>query len=510
MRGLHRLCSVALLGAALASGVTGASCKKSAKPSGRGAADGAPRDASDQTAAAAPVAPPIAPIAPVDVPPGFNYPGVRAEIETWADSWELAKITAKAWDLWAGLTSPTEQRADGVPLPVWETWCGSEEVFSKTCGKALRPARRFKNAVQLGHSGTASDVRLASFNKFNPPMAAYLVKAQPGPGGASYDYTQQASLAALNQAWPAGTSIAQRRVQEAPYAPPGGGQQGFSAIEIKPVLYLVKQTGLSPVPLWDGLKGAVSSDQSDCGRGATAACHPAPNLWTTCALVDPARRDPAEAAAPPVAATPEQIAAVPSSLAAGYSCRAYFVTPLSAVYAFTLNAQEAQEFNAAQGNGNAAAGDYAVLTAMHVSTKEIVNWTWQTYWWQPHGEPPDDFPGSKKQQTSKVAGLWRNYAMCTAYNQTQGSASKEMAVCFNPYLETSSGIPDGVQSNCMSCHGTATVGSDLGSSGIATLRYPETYVHPIDFDADPRFAPFTRTDFSWAIPSDSRRAGAAK
>jgi hypothetical protein len=196
---------------------------------------------------------------------------------------------------------------------------------------------------------------------------------------------------------------------------------------------------------------------------------------------------------------------VPASLAAGLSCRSYYVIALSSIYSFTMSAQEAADFNAAQGNGDAEAGDHAVLTAMHVSTKEMASWTWQTYWWQPHGDPPDDVPGSRKGQTDKVTGLWRNYAMCTAYNQTQGSASKEMAVCFNPYLETSAAIPDGVQSNCMSCHGTATVGSDLGPGGISTLRYPDSYQRPIDFDTDPRFSTFTRTDFSWAIPSDSQR-----
>jgi hypothetical protein len=107
--------------------------------------------------------------------------------------------------------------------------------------------------------------------------------------------------------------------------------------------------------------------------------------------------------------------------------------------------------------------------------------------------------------TDKVTGEWRNYAMCTAYNQTQGKASKDMVVCFNPYLETSSSIPDGVQSNCMSCHGTATVGSTIDpKNGISTLEYPPQYTAPIDFDNDPRFANFTRTDFAWSIPGDSQ------
>lgn len=503
MRGMHMSLHMAvLLGIAAFSN---AGCKKGSKAP---PATPAPQDAAVSDA---PTAPPVAaavPIVPVDVPPGFNYPGLRAEVQAWADTWNTAKITSKAWDLWAGMTAATEQRSEGSPLPVWETWCGNEEVFSKTCGKGLRPARRFHNAVQLGHSGTSSDVRLASFNKFNPPMASYLVKSQAGPGGASYDYTQQSSLAALNQAWPAGTPIAQRKVQETPYVPPGAGQQGLAAIEIKPVMYLVKQSGLSPVPIWAGINASVPSSKSDCSKGPTAACHPSPNLWTQCALIDP--NHPASADAAPVPATPEQVAAVPAALLAGFSCKNYIFLPLSSIYAFKMNEQEAQEFNSAQGNGNAAAGDYAVLTAMHVNTKEIVNWTWQTFWWQPGNNPPNDFPGSKNGMTDKVSGLWRNYAMCSAYNQTQGATSKNMTVCFNPFLETSAGIPDGMQSNCMSCHGTATVGSTISSSGISTLNYPDGYTKAINFDTDPRFATFTRTDFSWAIPSDSQQPATAK
>jgi hypothetical protein len=486
-----------------------AGCKKGSKPP----PPPAPTDAAPVDAAPVDAAPPAGvPILAVDVPPGFNYPGLREEIQTWADTWNLNKITAKAWDLWGGMTASTEQKADGALLPVWETWCGNEEVFTRTCGKGLRPARRFRNAAQLTHAlrtgraASPSDIRLASFNKFNPPMAAYLMKAQPGPGGVDYDYTQQSSLAALNQAWPAGTSIADRAVQEAPYTPPSGGQQGSAGIEIKPVMFLVKQSGLSPVPLWQGVAGALPSTakgaESDCSKGPSPKCHPSPNLWTTCVLVDPAGTG--EASTVPAPASPAQIASVPPALLKDLSCKTFLYAPLSTIYGVQMNAQEAQEFNTAQGNGNAVAGDYAVLTAMHVNTKEIVNWTWQTFWWQPGGDPPDNFPGSKAGMTDKIDGLWRNYAMCSAYDQTQGTKSKTIQVCFNPFLETSAGIPDGTQSNCMSCHGMATVGSTIGAQGIATLPYPEGYTKPIAFKTDPRFATFTRTDFSWAIPGDAQ------
>ena len=177
------------------------------------------------------------------------------------------------------------------------------------------------------------------------------------------------------------------------------------------------------------------------------------------------------------------------------------------------------------GGAAVAAGDFAVLTGMHVNTKEIVNWTWQTFWWQPNaptnasatfysndpGGPENsnkvDMPPAGENFVKRER---RNYAMCTAYNQTKGLGSKEMVICFNPYLETSPHITDGTESNCMTCHGTATYGPYNSRSQGNTLPYPwqgskpRYYDGPIDFDNDPRFAPYTRTDFSWAIPTNAQ------
>lgn len=449
--------------------------------------------------------PPGGAITPQPIPPGFDFPGERAELQGWADAWAIDKIVAKAWNLWGGMTAPAGGSAAG--LPIWETWCGTEETFGKTCGTGrARPGRPFKNAVQLAHAATTpaadSRLRLVSFNKFNPAMAGYLARQHPGPGGAEYDYTSQTSLAALDKAWPAGTPIADRKVEETPYVPPSKGPGATAAIELKPVLFLVKQTGLTPVPLWRGVAGAKSSSSSSCQQ-IDAKCHPDPTLWTTCVLIDPAQTT-APPETPPVPATPAQIASANKN--PSFACETYLYAPISTIYSFAMDAAEAAAFNKVQAEPGftAQAGDHAVLAAMHASTKEIVNWTWQTFWWQPGQDPPDDFPGSKKGMTDKVKGLWRNYAMCTAYNQTQGATSEKMVVCMNPYLETSSGIPDGMQSNCMSCHGTATVGSKFQSGQIETLSYPPDYKRPIDFNNDPRFKDYTRTDFSWAIPGDSQ------
>lgn len=440
-------------------------------------------------------------ITPADIPAGFGYPGDRAQIQAWADAWEIKSITQHTWDMWAGMTADSGQSFNGSKLPYWETWCGTEEVFGGTCatGKSkARPGRSFRIASQLTHvaklKGLASaqpDTTIVSFNKFNPSMAQYLQAQHTGPASGNYNYTSISSLIALNAAWPANTPTVDRKVEESPYKPSSGGTEGFAGIETKPVIFLVKATGLTPMPLWLG--PAQSTNQTN----------PTPNTWKTCVLLDPANTGGPDVA--PVIATPAQIA---QKVSMPYGCNDFLYAPLSTIYSFKMDAADAAAWNSVQGNGGtAAAGDFGVLGAMHVNSKEIVNWTWQTFWWQPGQDTPNNFPGSKQGMTANVKGAWRNYASCTAYNQTQGSASTKMVVCFNPFLETSSGIPAGITSNCMSCHGVATAAGS--GSNLNTLNYPASYTKPISFGEgkvpiDPMFANFTRTDFSWAIPVNAK------
>jgi len=460
-------------------------------------------EASNKPAEVTPAPAASAGIKPVDVPAGFGYPGSRDEFQAWADTWKIDAITTAAWNLWAGMTSASGQSWNGAELPVWETWCGNEEVFSvKGCSALNRPSRKFQRPRQIGHTARLlgkslpSDTQVVSFNKFNPSMANYLAAQHPGPGAADYSYISMQSLAALNAAWPAETPISSRKVADAPYQPDNGSTEGYSAMETKPVIFVVKAKGLTPMPLWMG------PNQSTTPANAT------PETWFNCVLLDP--NGAADPSTKPVPATKQQIAQmVPNS---SMSCKNYLYAPLATIYSFKMDAAEAAGWNAlvnSSGDGGqglkAEAGDYGVLGGMHVNSKTIVNWTWETFWWQPGADAPNNFPGSKQGMTDNVAGPWRNYAMCTAWNQTQGNASKTMVVCFNPFLETSSGIPAGQTSNCMSCHGTATAGSPLSGSPLSlpTLNYPADYKKPIDFNNDPRFATFTRTDFSWAIPGNA-------
>ncbi|WP_027584616.1 hypothetical protein [Bradyrhizobium sp. Ai1a-2] len=91
--------------------------------------------------------------------------------------------------------------------------------------------------------------------------------------------------------------------------------------------------------------------------------------------------------------------------------------PLNAFYYVQIDAAEAATINTLSklaGTAAVQAGDFQVLVTMHITTKEIANWTWATFWWQNGKNPPNDFPGSVADMPDahKIKGPWRNFAMC--------------------------------------------------------------------------------------------------
>jgi hypothetical protein len=399
----------------------------------------------------------------------------QATIDKWVAAGDTSAIRGHAWSLWAGMTAKTGQTFNGQELPIWETWDGFRDVFASTVtvsatGGPPPRVRSFQRPLQFHHPvngvvvvGAADNAHIVADNKFDPVAAKFITAKQAGPGGATYSYASGESLNKLNAAWPAGTTGQARTINDFPER----------AIELKPVFSLVKASGLTAQPVWRGLAGATNQK------------NPTSDTWTTCILIDPAGKGALRAAT---------AAEVKQADLSGLACKTFLYGPLDLFYAVRLTAPDAANFQAASGS-TAKGGDYAVLLGMHVNTKEIPFWTWQTFWWQPGVDTPGAFPGSKAGQPASVTGPWKNYATCANYDQTTKPGGKVMQVCFNPYLETSPGIPAGIQSNCMSCHGTARIAANSG--------YPADYKAPIAFFSDPKYfnAGSTHTDFSWAIPS---------
>jgi hypothetical protein len=154
---------------------------------------------------------------------------------------------------------------------------------------------------------------------------------------------------------------------------------------------------------------------------------------------------------------------------------------------------------------DAAAGDRLVLVGMHVTTRELENWFWMTFWWH---DRPDEGPFAAD-RPSELKGVWRNYLMNISYdmdNPREPDGTPHIA--YNPYLEGA--MLDGVVTNCMTCHRRASwppqppvdvlLSDDLQYSrllGLTVVRgqaaAQATYMN-VPFDR------LLKTSFLWSIP----------
>ncbi len=199
--------------------------------------------------------------------------------------------------------------------------------------------------------------------------------------------------------------------------------------------------------------------------------------------------------------------------------------PVSSLINFKMDAKDADAVNSAGPIKDAAAGDYAILVGMHVTTKEITRWGWQTFWWSPTptvGTAPSS-AAIVSARPAQLTGAPANYEMAIAYATEApaqpyvgGSNAGESLYAYNPWLEAGFG-PDtlvdsrpgylqgkvvanafGVQTNCMSCHGSANFNP-------AGLSYAPNYTGDryISLD-DPRFRGTLTVDFLWSIPQSAQ------
>jgi hypothetical protein len=200
---------------------------------------------------------------------------------------------------------------------------------------------------------------------------------------------------------------------------------------------------------------------------------------------------------------------------------------------FKIDASLAKSYNSENEitieNEKAQDGDIALLVGMHVGTKEIKRWVWQTFWWSPMPDTPaipssDDIASARDGiSLSKAA---RHYAMDIAYSMVipaqpyeGGKNEGEIVVGFNPYLESGFGtkvfntkmsyvmnngekVPTnlGVTSNCMSCHMSAAIHTNSKpSNGYDSPDYiGDRYLSY----KDSIFKNRLMLDFAWSIQSN--------
>ena len=413
-------------------------------------------------------------ITPVDLPsivPGFTFPEDSNKIYSWLNNskfpnnYDSVSVYNHAWGIWAGLTSKTNQTYAGDSLLVFETWQGiteireiikemnaagvAKETLKKTGRSLLAKPNQFEHGFSVqGNKPKAMTVRNANdtidTNAANNPW----VTVSYSPGAAKYAIKNKILDTSVLNTYKVAGGIGS--------IPPFPN----TSLTIKPV-YIVgsKTDSLIMVPVWPGApvpaKAFPSSD------------------WPRCVYADVHnRQQPNKALVPAI-----QGQTNPDSIKAATCNLSDFINfKVDSTMAAYMNAADSTE----DGSGFAKAGSIAILVAMHVTSKEINNWTWQSFYWAPDPAQPFD-PSSNlaaSLKPSQLQGAAAHYALVTAYamvlpNQPINGGTNAGTIAmlgYNPYLEAGfSQLPPntptnqfGVQSNCMSCHALATPDNSLG------------------------------------------------
>jgi hypothetical protein len=334
-----------------------------------------------------------------------------------------------------------------------------------------------------------------SFVKFDQEAADFIWRNQ---------YFRRSTLIGLNQRFDAhGTPVVERSIKPFPRR----------AVALKLVFWLIKnpdspqsENGLTALPVWD--------PNAPPPPGGVPPMH---TTWRRGVAVDPAGRYPVGS---------RQRVNVNGTPGSPHFVMAE-VVPLSRFYAHQLtnpadvadarvfmnlhsSAQNEQERFVNNPGQTPELNDFIVLLAMHVATKEINDWTFQTFWWSLW---PNEGRFARN-RTPNVKPPFTNYLMCAAYSTvTPKEPDGSPPICFNPYLETDLGPteeyrfrgisypPDpmaGTRSNCMNCHrqaGFPAIQPDNPDAASLGRVFNDGYRSP----ADPYFARLVKTDFLWSV-----------
>lgn len=431
-----------------------------------------------------------------------TYPSKYPVIQSWINAGNMTAIRAHGWDIWASINTDTPYER-----PAWQTWYSGHEIF-EAAGAAGITARPRNGIMRFAIPRGARDAtagppdgtgpipfdpaeRVFAFNRFTLSTAIYIWKAQ---------FNNAQTLVDINNAMTRkNVPLADREVLVS------SDSTDPASFVLKPVYQFISGTQVTAVPYWAGDQSAFTTDSAN----------PIAMTWRQAVAVDPTGKlQPGDSVFMPVNKEP---------------ARWLHVVPLSAFYWIRITKPDSANFThfgavnndfIGANNDTSAASVYAMirpgniglLMAMHVTGKEIPNWTWQSFWWA--YDPNDPQYGADRPKS--IPAPWNHYNMTVAYSMTMPNGRPLIA--YNPYLETSlfGKIPNGpnpkdslawtgVTSNCMSCHRRAALTyTSAGDTLIAPPYGPAMNIAPGDPvvftqpDGNKR-VPVLKTDFLWSI-----------
>jgi hypothetical protein len=411
-----------------------------------------------------------------DIPAGFDFPASKQTLEQYRASGNLSAERLHVWNVFAGMT---QQTPDGKSA-IFETWFSEEETFqtgpTPQGAGPRRIVRRFDQPKQLQGAPGGPALQAAGTAIMSEVLFNY----------ANYKHvrTNRLHLAdVLEQLRQTGTPD--------PRIPGNRTVPAFpaDAVSLKTVWWPVAKIGLTPMPVWDPEANPPNAQGNP------------PPKWARVVAIDPARAN-----IPPGETTTISLAGTTHSNSR--------VVSLQAFHHVELDAQTAANAMANPRTRNAVrfvfgperplqAGDFVVFAGTHLTTKEIDDWVWATFWWH---DRPNDGPFAADRSTA-VNGVWRNYLMSVSYDLNLPREADGLPhISFNPWLE--SGFPDGgsgngLKSNCMNCHNRAAWQPNWEGQ-LGRVFLPIFRGNP-DLTGDPAYANGRlRTDFLWSVPLNAQ------
>lgn len=438
------------------------------------------------------------------VPAGFDWPadpvnlwkmsgGIKSANLNIPGKIDMVQQRAHGWMLFAGVTQPASSQPNAQP--VFHTWYTVEEAFDTGPGKidctrrhALQltlptqlvmvtpnPARDMaeKNGINVSPRFDPNPGQFTATDASASTLAAHqgvVAFSHVAFNQDMYDWlrdNQFYSKAALNQ-------LLDPKVSRKPITPvpTTGTSLKFSWWPIAP-------DRLTAVPVWD-----------NDPRFPGDAKNP-PTTWKRVVMADPVGSLPIP----------------PKVTLGGFDHTNLSSVPLSQFYNVQVTKEEADLANADFRIKSAAtavlgrplqAGDFIVMTALHIATREFPPWVFTTFWWS---DNPNASPLGKDMPAA-VKGVFRNYIMDVSYNINGPKGPDGKApISYNPWLELFQ--LGGTRSQCMACHARASYGP-----GVRAAFNPAdmSTADPNGFDAtpaspsDPNFAKGTLDlDRVWTI-----------
>lgn len=455
---------------------------------------------------------------------GYSFPEDKEKLMTWINTGKSDAIHLHGWGLWTSLTAPSGQNEFGLSnVPVYLTWLTPAEIAAlprlKATEKGVKtPAKRtflLEKPRQLTHKIGASaklltEIKSSAASSSTAATPASLrdtnIVVTMGYDPAAQDFAYHNnlfSLKALQAIYNSGSGD----VRSIPVFP-------NNAVTTKPTYKVITKANMLKgsiyvMPAWPGTPPVITPEISANGFPETS--------WPGCVYVDTKNTGKSTAKSVDKDCT----AGPNASNTYGLGDFIYYPVTSKNIAAFKV---------LVSGQETLAVGDVIILMAMHVTTREIDEWTWQTYFWTPDPINPP-LPSSAaiaQARPAQLKGAAAHYAMSIGYqmvapNQpvTGGVSVGEPVIAYNPYLEAdfnaaTFGSPPanvgilqpggkvpyvatvGIQTNCMTCHGNATVDPTNSSN---SLPYLTNFYVSRD---DPSFKGFLQLDFLWSIQGTAK------